>query len=90
LRLATGVLPMGLVCEGSTLHGSVTAEDLWSLSASELDGPIRDAMNEDPPTVSPAELSANAARRMKRENLRALVVVDDKGEVLGILPRRKD
>jgi arabinose-5-phosphate isomerase len=117
LMLAASTLPIALVCDGSTLVGVVTADDV-RLSAARasaaqasgaqasgaqasgaqasgaqapeaLAGSVAGVMNRTPSTIEPGVLMAEAERRMAREGVSALVVVDAVGEVSGVLPRRR-
>ncbi|MEC7520801.1 MAG: KpsF/GutQ family sugar-phosphate isomerase [Myxococcota bacterium] len=91
LSLSESELPLALVCEGETLHGVVTSDDVRDAMRRGLDmeAPTRDAMNADPAIVEPGVLVAEAERRMEREGLDALVVVDQTGEVVGVFGRRR-
>ena len=89
LTLASSALPLALVCDGSTLLGVLTSEDLRRADDVSMDAPVRCAMNTAPPVTEPSVLIVEAERRMDREGLDALVVVDSTGEVCGVYPRRR-
>lgn len=89
LTLASSALSMALVCDGTTLLGVLTSDDIRKAADASLDGPVRQVMNTAPPVVEPTVLIAEAERRMDREALDALVVVDARGEVCGVFPRRR-
>lgn len=89
LTLAASDLPLALVCDGNTLLGIVTAEDVRRAGPDAIDAPLSDVMNVTPPVVEPGVLISEAERRMDREALDSLVVVDATGEVQGIFARRR-
>ena len=89
LTLAGSKLSMALVCDGTTLLGALTSEDVRRATDADMDAPVREVMNQTPPVVEPSVFISEAERRMDREALDALVVVDATGEVCGVFPRRR-
>ncbi|HJL18122.1 MAG TPA: KpsF/GutQ family sugar-phosphate isomerase [Sandaracinaceae bacterium LLY-WYZ-13_1] len=89
LSLAGSDLPMALICDGSTLLGVLTSEDVRAAGAEALDAPVSEVMNARPPVIEPGVLIAEAERRMDQEDLNAVVVVDGTGEVCGVYARRR-
>lgn len=90
LTLASSTLPIALVCDGTTLVGVVTSDDVRLAAAAApeaLAGSVAGVMNRAPSTIEPGVLMAEAERRMEREGVSALVVVDGMGEVAGVLAR---
>lgn len=87
--LASSAYAMTLVCEGSSLLGVLTADDVRGIDPEALDQPVRDFMNERPPVIEAASFVDVADRRIDQDGLRALVVVGAGGEVLGLYPRAK-
>lgn len=90
IDLAANRHAMVLVCEGSSLLGVLTADDVRKTKPEDLGRPVRELMNENPPVVDGSTFVAAAEARLDAEDLRALVVVGDSGEVLGLYPRRKE
>ena len=89
LTLAASDLPLALICEGNTLLGIVTSDDVRRAGKDAIDALVSDVMNPAPPVVDPSVLIEEAERRMDRESLDSLVVVDTCGEVQGIFARRR-
>ena len=87
IDLAGSPHAMILVCEGSTLHGVLTADDVQGTDAEDLTRPVRELMNVRPPVIDGSTFVEAADAMLCRESLRALVVVGDSGEVLGLYPR---
>lgn len=89
LELAASDLPMALVCEGRTLLGVLTPEDVRGTSPESFEGPVGAVMSRTPPVIQPQALIVEADRKLEAEGLLALVVVDTSGEVHGVYPRRR-
>ena len=89
LTLAGSDLPLALVCEGSTLLGVMTSDDVRRAGADAMDLPVSEVMNASPPVTGPGTFIADAEHRMAREGLLSLVVVDVSGEVQGIFVGRR-
>lgn len=89
LTLAASDLPLALVCDKTTLLGVLTAQDVRAAGANGLEQPVSEVMNTTPPVIEPGVLIAEADRRMDRDGLDALVVVDGKGKVTGVYTRRR-
>lgn len=89
IDLASSRYPMTLVCEGNSLLGVLTPDDVRGSDPDDLMKPVREFMNERPPVVSARTAVETADRKVEQENVRALVVVADSGEVLGLYPRRQ-
>lgn len=91
LALSESELPMALVCEGNTLHGVLTSEDVRAAMKRGvgMDAPVSGVMNAEPPVIQPGVLIAEAERRMERDGLDALIVVEQSGEVAGVFGRRR-
>jgi len=89
LTLASSELPLALVCDGATLLGVLTSDDVRAADSECLEEPVGEVMNPTPPVIEPGVLIAEAERRMDREGLDALVVVDGTGEVCGVYARRR-
>lgn len=90
LMLARSALPLALVHEGPQLVGVVTAREIEAAlrgSPEQLVAPVRELMNASPATVDPGVLARDAERRMQRDALDALLVVDGTGEVHGVFAR---
>lgn len=86
LALASSQYSIALVCDGSTLLGVLTPDDIREGGATALDRPVMDVMSR-PPVIEPSVFLTEAGRRMDRDGVQALVVVDANGEVRGVLPR---
>jgi len=54
-----------------------------------MDAPVSGVMNAEPPVIQPGVLIAEAERRMERDGLDALIVVEQSGEVAGVFGRRR-
>ena len=89
LELAASDLPMALVCEGRTLLGVLTPEDVRGTPPESFEGPVGAVMSRRPPVIQPQALIVEADRKLDAEGLVALVVVDTSGEVHGVYPRRR-
>lgn len=90
LGLAKSALPLALVHEGAQLVGIVSAAEIEVAlrgSPELLVQPVRQLMNTAPPVIDPNVLAGEAERRMQREGLDALLVVDSAGEVHGVFAR---
>lgn len=93
LGLARSALPVALVHEGPQLVGVVTAREIEEAlrgSPELLVQPVRRLMNTAPPIVDPNVLARDAERRMQRDRIAALLVVDATGEVQGVFARATD
>lgn len=88
LDLASSAYPMTLVCEGNSLLGVLTPDDVRGSDPEDLLSPVREFMNRRPPVISSRAFVADAERRLEQECVTALVVVAESGEVLGLYPRR--
>jgi len=84
LSLAGSDLPLALVCEGSTLRGVMTSEDVRRAGSENINAPVSEVMNATPPVVGPGVFITEAERRMEQEGHDSLVVVDVSGEVQGV------
>ncbi len=91
LALSESELPLALVCEGTTLQGVLTSEAMRRAMGRgvSLDTHVADVMEAHPAVIEPGVLIAEAERRMEREKLSALVVVERTGEVVGVFGRRR-
>lgn len=89
LTLASSELPLALVCDGTTLLGVLTSDDVRAAGSECLEEPVSEVMNAAPPVIEPGVLIAEADRRMDRDGHDALVVVDGTGEVCGVYARRR-
>ncbi|MFK7991728.1 MAG: SIS domain-containing protein [Sandaracinaceae bacterium] len=90
MALASSVLPIALICEGSTLVGTFRSDDLRRAGDVSMSAPVSDIMNASPQVTEPGVLISDADRRMSRDGLEALVVVESSGEVCGVFPHRRN
>jgi len=77
-----------LVCRSGRLIGWLNQRRILEKFAVEkvpAKTPLRELMARDPITVTPRATVAEAIALMRRENLRGLPMVDDKGRVLGLV-----
>ncbi|MAC24925.1 MAG: KpsF/GutQ family sugar-phosphate isomerase [Sandaracinus sp.] len=90
LALARSRVPMVLVLEGRRLRGVIGEAELRdALDASDgLNAPVASFMKADPPVIAADALVVDAEALMERAGLPALVVVDDDGQVCGMLLHR--
>ncbi|MGE0791125.1 MAG: SIS domain-containing protein [Sandaracinaceae bacterium] len=89
IDLASSRYPMTLICEGDSLLGVLTADDVRGTNPDDLMRPVRDVMNTEPPVIASRAFVEAADRRLEQDGGPALVVVADNGEVLGLYPRRQ-
>ncbi len=92
LSLARSDLPLALVHDGHKLLGVVTSTEIECAlrDAPELlSEPVVEVMNPNPPVVGPDVLVGEAERRMQREGIDALLVVDAAGGVQGVFVRSR-
>jgi arabinose-5-phosphate isomerase len=90
LALARGRCPFVLVQHDDELCGIVGEPEIRrALESSDacLDTPVASIMNPEPAVIEAGALIGVAERRMERERVDALVVVDVQGQVCGVLPR---
>lgn len=89
VSLAQAELPLALVHDGRRLLGTIGPVELESgLAAPErLAQPVEILMNDSPPVMSSDLLVGDAERRMERDRLDAVLVVDSSGEVRGVFKR---
>ncbi len=91
VALTRGRIPLALVYDGDRLLGVISANELDEiLQAPEcLAQSVASVMNPSPPVISPDVLVGDAERRMERDGVDALLVVDSTGEVHGVFAREK-
>ncbi|HHH28715.1 MAG TPA: KpsF/GutQ family sugar-phosphate isomerase [Polyangiaceae bacterium] len=87
--LAKSELPLALVCEGSTLLGVVTSDDLRRAGLASMEVAVEQLMDVAPPVVAPDTFISDAEMRMQQDGLDALVVVDSAGELHGVFAGRR-
>jgi arabinose-5-phosphate isomerase len=90
LALARARCPFVLVQHDDELCGIVGEPEIRrALESSDacLDTPVASIMNAEPAVIEAGALIGVAERRMERERVDALVVVDLQGQVCGVLPR---
>jgi len=88
VTLTRGRLGLILVRNGDRLVGLVTDGDLRRAMQRHdnlLTLPVSEIMTENPVTIDPETLVADAHQRMQALKLKALVVVDDAGAVIGVI-----
>ena len=87
------------VVDGKRLVGIISERDMWRAHVSELDGSraaqarsnrlddtfVAAVMHRDPITISPDEPVSHAAAKMVETRIGALPVVDEAGDLLGII-----
>jgi arabinose-5-phosphate isomerase len=82
-------LGIATVVDGERLVGLLSDGDLRRLlergGSEALAKTAGEAMHHDPQTIGPAELAAEALRRMEERRITSLVVVDDDKRILGVL-----
>lgn len=92
VELARSEVPLALVREGKKLVGVLSSADVERVlreTPERLAGPVREVMTENPAFIAPDVLVGNAEKRMAREGLDALLVVDAAGEVHGVFARSR-
>ncbi len=88
LRLTGEGAALVLVLDGARLRGVVgRAEAQRALAADSLELNVTELMNPTPPVVQADVRLDEARRRMERESLESLVVVDRSGRVCGLVSR---
>jgi acetoin utilization protein AcuB len=65
--------------------GKATSLDTWEVHYLLSKTPVKDAMNSEPHTTSPDALLTDAAKTIRDHKLYGLCVVDEKGDLVGIL-----
>jgi arabinose-5-phosphate isomerase len=86
--ITRGRLGLALVLDGTTLRGIVTDGDLRRAMQRHddvLNVPVSEVMSPHPVTISHDALFSEAEKLMRRRKIKALVVVDDVGKVVGIV-----
>lgn len=78
IAVDSGGRPLGIITDGDLRRALVTKPDLRSFS-------VDDVMTRNPVTVRHDSRVSHARERMHRLRLKALVVVDDEGHVVGII-----
>ena len=79
---------LAIVAEGTTLAGVLTAGDLSRLAERGpgfLELRLEEVMTRTPLTAAPDELGAAAVGRMEQRGVMALPVVDEAGQVVGVV-----
>ena len=79
---------LAIVAEGGTVRGVVTAGDLSRLAQTDagfLDRPASEVMTTTPKSAASDELAAAVLGRMERHGIMAMPVLDDRGELVGVI-----
>lgn len=83
--IARGRLGMALVRDGNRVCGSITADRIGELSAADLDAPVVDFVAPLPPTIAHDARLSEADDLMNEWRTDLLLVLDEDGDVCGVL-----
>jgi arabinose-5-phosphate isomerase len=91
VALTRGQIPLALVYDGDRLLGVISANEIDEIlqAPERLDQSVACVMNPAPPVMAPDVLVGEAERRMERDGVDAVLVVDAAGEVQGVFARAK-